>query len=161
MTNAEKLQEAKRLHREDKRRILLENGWAESWDEDNWVRRDAFNTEANTGISLESAFNYEMSKKYPVEISKESFMSITGFNEKYREFLEEGHYGLDIDDKNVIQYLDEQFQEFIKIPGFTYSQVKTKFGMARFYCEPHSIDSTKVEKEINQILLNGNVTNTI
>ena len=161
MTNAEKLQQAKNLIREDKKRILLNLGWEESWDEDNWVKSNAFNKEANTGISLEAAFNYEMNRKYPIEISKESFMTVTGFNEKYRPFLEEGHYGLAIDDKNVIQYLDEKFEEFIKLPGFQYSQIKIKFGKTRFYCEPIGINSSLIEKEIDQILQNGDTTNTI
>ena len=154
MTNEEKYQNAKKLIRDDKRRILLENGWEESWDEDNWVRSDAANKEANTGIPLESAYAYEMRRKYPEEIVVDGHMSVTGFNEKYRQYLEEGHYGLAISDPDIITYLDEKFQELIKIPGFSYSQIKVKFGMARFYCEPHEIDTYEIEKEIDKRLNN-------
>ena len=35
---------------------LLENGWEKSWAEDNWVRSDAKNKEANTGIGTVMAY---------------------------------------------------------------------------------------------------------
>lgn len=57
------------------------------------------------------------------------------FNKKYKDYLEKGHYGLDINDKEFILWLDKKFQEFIKKDGFSYSQIKAKFGMGRFYCE--------------------------
>ncbi len=57
------------------------------------------------------------------------------FNEKYKDYLEEGHYGLDLDKQEVIDYLDKEFQEFIKIPGFKYSQIKSKFNSFRFYAD--------------------------
>jgi hypothetical protein len=61
-------------------------------------------------------------------------MNAKEFNEKWRDHLEEGHYGLDIDIEEVVEYLDEQF-EVIKseTPDFTYSQIKLKFSMARVY----------------------------
>ena len=49
------------------------------------------------------------------------------FNEKYKEYLEEGHYGMDIHYPSVIEYLDKVFQDLIKIPRFKYSQIKLKF----------------------------------
>ena len=39
-----------------KEKFLLENGWEKSWSEDNWVRSDAKNKEANTGISTDKAY---------------------------------------------------------------------------------------------------------
>lgn len=61
-------------------------------------------------------------------------MNAAEFNEKYKKYLEEGHYGLDINIPSVVKYLDEEvFPGLIKIPGFTYSQVKLKFNMCRFY----------------------------
>ncbi|MFN9903082.1 MAG: hypothetical protein ACK55Z_30790, partial [bacterium] len=36
---------------------LLSNGWEQSWSDDNWVRSNSTNKEANTGISTEAAFN--------------------------------------------------------------------------------------------------------
>ena len=55
-------------------------------------------------------------------------MTTGQFNEKYKDYLEEGHYGLAFGDEEFINWLDSKFQEFIKKPGFTYSQIKVKFG---------------------------------
>jgi hypothetical protein len=55
------------------------------------------------------------------------------FNEKYEDFLEEDHYGISIDIPAVIHYVDQVFQDLIKIDGFKYQQIKTKFGMARVH----------------------------
>lgn len=74
------------------------------------------------------------------------------FNEKYKDFLEEGHYGLTINIPEVVVYLDKKFQELIKVPGFKYSQIKLKFNMSRFYCQPREIDSYEVEKEIDRLV---------
>ena len=79
-------------------------------------------------------------------------MNASEFNKKYKAYLEPRHYGMSWDDEKVIEYLDTKFQEFIKIPGFTYSQIKLKFGMARLYCSPNTIDSGEVERYIDKIL---------
>jgi hypothetical protein len=39
-----------------KEKFLLNNGWEKSWSEDNWVRSDAKNKEANTGIPTDLAY---------------------------------------------------------------------------------------------------------
>jgi hypothetical protein len=57
------------------------------------------------------------------------------FNLKYKKYLEPGHYGLCIDDHDLIKWLDEKFQHFITYPSFSYSQIKSKFKTGRFYCE--------------------------
>ncbi len=62
-------------------------------------------------------------------------MNTDDFNNKYKDYLEEGHYGLATGNEEFINWLDGKFQEFIKIPNFTYSQIKDKFNMGRFYCE--------------------------
>ena len=41
---------------EDKAEFLRQHGWEQAWDLDNWVRTDAVNKEANTGLSTEEAF---------------------------------------------------------------------------------------------------------
>lgn len=74
------------------------------------------------------------------------------FNEKYKEYLEEGHYGLDINILSVIDYLDEKFKELILVPGFKYSQIKLKFNSARFYCMPNSVDSDSIERKIDELV---------
>ena len=86
-------------------------------------------------------------------------MTENEFNEKYKEYLEEGHYGLDINTPSIIQYLDEMFQGLIKIPGFKYSQIKEKFSTSRFYTnlykligKPGLIIDNEVEKTLNILL---------
>jgi hypothetical protein len=61
-------------------------------------------------------------------------MTVKEFNEKYKQYLEEGHYGLDIDNPAVVSFLDELFSEYLtKIEGFQYSQIKMKYDCPRFY----------------------------
>ena len=86
-------------------------------------------------------------------------MTASEFNEKYKEYLEEGHYGLDISTPSIIKYLDEMFQDLIKIPGFKYSQIKEKFNTSRFYTnlyeligKPGLIINNEVEKTLNILL---------
>ena len=79
-------------------------------------------------------------------------MTADQFNEKYKEYLEPRHYGCDIHDPKLIQYLDEQFQEFIKRDGFQYSQIKQKFETFRFYCDGLTWEeSSKVEDELYKL----------
>lgn len=74
------------------------------------------------------------------------------FNKKYKKYLEQGYYGLDLHKPEAIKYLDKQFQKFTKIPGFKYSQIKSKFGSFRFYNEGLSLEDTqKVEEKLKQI----------
>ncbi len=86
-------------------------------------------------------------------------MTANEFNEKYKEYLEEGHYGLDISTPSIIKYLDEMFQDLIKIPGFKYSQIKEKFNTSRFYTnlyeligKPGSNINNEVERTLNIFL---------
>jgi hypothetical protein len=63
-------------------------------------------------------------------------MTTVEFNEKYAAYLPKGWYGLDIDDKDVIAWLDNLFEHYLtKIEGFEYHQIKVKFGIndVRFY----------------------------
>jgi len=57
------------------------------------------------------------------------------FNDKYKNYLERGNYGLDVYNEEFIDWLDIKFQEFIKYPEFSYSQIKVKFNQGRFYCK--------------------------
>ena len=61
-------------------------------------------------------------------------MTTQEFNDKYNDYLEEGHYGLAVSDSEFIEWLDRKFQDFTKFPNFMYSQIKMKFGQGRFYC---------------------------
>ena len=79
-------------------------------------------------------------------------MTTEQFNEKYKNFLEEGHYGLAVGDEEFVKWLDGKFQEFIEHPGFTYSQIKSKFGMGRFYCEGLTNEQViEVEQKITEL----------
>ena len=74
------------------------------------------------------------------------------FDEKYKDYIEEGHYCLAIGDSEVIKFLDDIFQDLIKIPGFKFSQIKLKFGMCRFYSNLESSLGHLIEERINIIV---------
>ena len=87
-------------------------------------------------------------------------MTTDEFNEKYFDYLEEGHYGLALENPSVIKYLDQMFEGLIKIPGFQYSQIKIKYDMICFYTnlhiilgKPGRILRDEIEKTLN-ILIN-------
>jgi len=78
-------------------------------------------------------------------------MTTGEFNEKWKSYLEYGHYGMAIDNPKVIEYLDKEFEKEVKNnEGFTFSQIKTKFGSSRVYCS--SDKSFEWEMEIDQLL---------
>jgi hypothetical protein len=59
-------------------------------------------------------------------------MTCDEFNEKYKDHLEEGHYGMSIEDEEIIGEVDKAFSH---LTDFTYSQIKTKFGSSRVYMD--------------------------
>ena len=79
-------------------------------------------------------------------------MTTIEFNTKYKDFLEEGHYGLDIMDKEVISYLDDIFKDLTQIPGFKFKQIKLKFGYCKFYSTLCLQLELSIEKQIEFIL---------
>lgn len=81
------------------------------------------------------------------------------FNDKYKDYLEEGHYGIDINEPSVLAYVDQIFNDLTQIPGFKYQQIKTKFGLARVYTNLDElmpfvgrIINQELEEKINFIL---------
>lgn len=81
------------------------------------------------------------------------------FNEKYKDYLEEGHYGMDINEPSVLAYVDQIFNDLTWIPGFKYQQIKTKFGLARVYTNLQEVMpfagrilEQELEEKINFIL---------
>jgi hypothetical protein len=81
------------------------------------------------------------------------------FNTKYIDYLEEGHYGMEIGEPSVLIYVDQIFNDLTKIPGFQFSQIKTKYGMARVYTNLDDllpfvgrIINQELEEKINFIL---------
>lgn len=76
----------------------------------------------------------------------------TEFNEKYKDYLEEGYYGISLIDIDVLNYLDNEFMnEIEKNPDFNYSQIKSKFNKAYIYSNSKS--NSLWEQEINTLLL--------
>lgn len=74
------------------------------------------------------------------------------FNNKYKDHLEEGHYGLGFHNPEVTEYLDKEFGEAIKAdPKFSFSQIKIKWNDARVYCSDRKL-ATKWEAKINEII---------
>lgn len=81
------------------------------------------------------------------------------FNHKYAFYLAEGFetQGLEIEDEEVIKYLNDKFIELIKYPNFKYKQIKTKWNTACFYAQGLSEDIIdEITKQIDQILKNNN-----
>jgi hypothetical protein len=81
------------------------------------------------------------------------------FNEKYQDYLEKDNYGISINVPSVIEYLNNIFEDLVKIEGFKYQQIKTKFGMARVYTNLDEklpligrIIHQEIEEKINFIL---------
>ena len=81
------------------------------------------------------------------------------FNEKYKQYIPEGWYGLSFDIPEVTIYLDGVMQDLITIPGFYLTQVKLKFNMARFYFATNMKEEhlklaieLAIEKKINEIV---------
>lgn len=71
------------------------------------------------------------------------------FNEKYKDYLEEGYYGMSLDKREALIYLDIEFQELIKIPGFKFHQIKSKFNFFRFYAD--NVPSSKRDEIENKL----------
>ena len=84
------------------------------------------------------------------------------FNEKYKQYIPEGWYGLEFDIPEVTDYLDSIMVDGLtNLPGFEINQIKLKFGMCRFYFEttlPNKkmqfIIEMGIEQEVNNIIKN-------
>lgn len=81
-------------------------------------------------------------------------MTAEQFNEKYKPFIEEGFegQGLEFDLPIITKQLDKIFEDLIRIPDFRYSQIKIKFGSARFYTKGLKGLGSLVEDKINMLL---------
>lgn len=79
-------------------------------------------------------------------------MNRVEFNEKYKEYLEDRFSGLELSNPEVIEYLDKEFENLIKLPNFKYSQIKGKFNWFCFYCEGVSSEKrAEIENKIKEI----------
>jgi hypothetical protein len=80
-------------------------------------------------------------------------MTTKEFNQKYEKFIKTGFYGLSIQNENVISFLDNIFQDLITIPNFQFTQIKLKFGVARFYSNLRSSElQSIIEQGINSYI---------
>jgi hypothetical protein len=75
------------------------------------------------------------------------------FNNKYKDYLKDGFYGLSINIPELTKYLDEQFQEYIKKPDFVFYQIKSKFGFFKIYCDNLSENEIKILERTSQLVL--------
>lgn len=84
-------------------------------------------------------------------------MTAEEFNLKYKDYLKERHYGLALGKPEVVAYLDKEFEELIKIPGFMFSQIKSKFNYFCFYAD--NVPSEKINEIEKQLanIYNGKV----
>lgn len=95
---------------------------------------------------------YTIEEMIEIYLLNKEITTAEAFNEKYKYFLEEGHYGLALSDPRAIQYLDKKFQEFIKRPDFKFSQIKAKFNSFCFYADGITIEEqNEVEKALKDI----------
>lgn len=72
------------------------------------------------------------------------------FNERYKQYLEDGYPGLEIREPSLISYLNYEFNELKKITDFKYRQIKEKYGYYVLYCS--GVSKYKV-KQIEDNLL--------
>lgn len=78
-------------------------------------------------------------------------MTCDEFNTKYNKYLENGFDGLTINDPEVINYLDYEFEKELKInQNFNFFQIKIKFGDSRVYT--NSDKDYIWEKHINGLI---------
>lgn len=87
-------------------------------------------------------------------------MTAKEFNEKYKQYIPEGWYGLGFDIPSVTEYLDSIMEYgLVNLPGFELHQIKLKFNMARFYFETkmgskklEAIIQLGIEEQINKLV---------
>lgn len=83
-------------------------------------------------------------------------MSNKEFNEKYKDFLEDGSVGLLISDKYpyIITYLDCVFKDLIKIDNFKYSIIDYQSENAKFNATGIDISTCfAIESAINILMM--------
>ena len=74
------------------------------------------------------------------------------FNNKYKDYIEPGFDGCELDNEEALNYLDNEFQELINIPDFKFSQIKSKFNWFCFYCIGiHSKKITQITDKLKEI----------
>ena len=76
-------------------------------------------------------------------------MTLEEFNQKHKNKIETGFEGLMINNKDVINYLDKEFES---LPDLVFSQIKIKFNWVCFYSNLDIDKRTEIETKIKSIL---------
>jgi hypothetical protein len=87
-------------------------------------------------------------------------MTSEDFNFKYSLYIEEGFTGLQFDVPEVTEFLDKVFQDFARICGFQFCQIKSKFSFFRFYSTLGSTLNSLIEDKIKSIYNEINLENS-
>lgn len=75
------------------------------------------------------------------------------FNMKWKNHLNQGFYGMDIENETAVKYLDHVFSDEIKLNvSFRYSQIKIKFGKCRIYATIDFNKKNKWESMVDSII---------
>lgn len=68
------------------------------------------------------------SKEEPLEELEKEQMTKEEFNEKYKDYIEEGYPGMELTNKTLIWYIDKAFEDIVKIPNFKLKKITYEFG---------------------------------
>lgn len=83
-------------------------------------------------------------------------VSLYEFNKKWRSYLVEGFQGLDINNDDVVCFLEQEFEKEIKTnPNFQYKQIKLKCGACRIYASSSKVKEweAKIDEIINSMTI--------
>jgi len=106
--------------------------------------------------NLKTWFIFSKSLKWirkNVKINRKKILSSDDFNNKWKSKLDDNHYGMSIDDKDILKLVDNRFKEWERdYPDFKYQQIKMKFGSSRVYTFGIPTDEClNLEQQINEI----------
>jgi len=88
----------------------------------------------------------EFNTKYDKFIERRTYLN------KYSELIEQKFDGLEFDIPEVTEYLDVAFTPLVLMPGFTFTQIKLKFGSARVYTTAPGDINLTIERTIDKII---------
>jgi len=117
---------------------LKANGWEQSWDDDNWVKSDAENKEANTGINTDSAFLHSI-KKHAV-INREKLQKTIRYyiSEKGAKISKVNRNDLREIQIEAGPWLQTDFSKYEKKEWVEYG-INDKFYLSKIYNEIHHV----------------------
>lgn len=80
------------------------------------------------------------SQEEPMEELEEKQMTQEEFNEKYKDFIEEGCPGMTLNNKTIIYYINDAFHEIVKIPNFKFKEISYYNGIYCVYTNMKGLD---------------------